>query len=227
MKRKDILRKIAKLLALAGDNCNENEAANAALQARKLMQKFDIEEREVEGHDSTNETMTESVGSKKDYHKWEIRLAGYMREYLPVETIIKKDYTGRKRPAFIGHKADVEITLQMYDYIRKTIGRLGRKLGNSRAIRSFCIGASQTIYERFLQAKQEEKAKARKDQNSDEGKWALICIDKKKEIKQYIDQQFPDITEAKRRRESAIDTAAYFSGVRAGKNISLHQQIGK
>lgn len=225
MERQDVLRKITKLLALAGDNCNENEAANAAILARNLMKKYDIEERELDTHDESNTKVGETVCHKASYHPWEIDLASYMRYFLPVEILIKMDYKGRKRPAFIGHKADVDVVLHMYDYIRKTIWRLGRKQHNSRATRSFCVGASVTIHDRLYQNYLEEQRKARENEKSEDACYALICVDKQKEISNYLEETYPDMIHMKKKKTD-VDMDAYYEGRLAGKRISLNQQIG-
>jgi len=224
MERQDVLRKITKLLALAGDDCNEHEASRAAIQARKLMAKFDIEMREIEGPGSADKKVEETIGTKQSYHAWEIDLASMMKYFLPVEVLVKANYRGQKRPAFIGHGADVEVVMHMYEYLRKTIWRLGRKMENSRATRSFCVGATQTIYHRLYENHMEEQRKAQQDEKSDEGCYALICVDKQKEIQNYMAETYPDLSYMKKRKTD-VDMNAYMQGRLAGKNISLHSQL--
>lgn len=224
MERRNILRKISKLLALAGNNPNENEAATALLQARKIMQKFDIEEREVEGHsENPNTKVKEGVGYKKNYYKWELYLAGGLTNLLPVEMIIKVNNYG-KRPVFIGHTSDVDVVLEMYDYIRKVIGKLGRKQPNSRTNRSFCLGATATVCERIRKMKEEEERKSYEDKNGVEATYALICVDKEKEIINYIKDEYPTL-ETQKQRSTTIDPRAYQDGRRAGRNINLNKQL--
>lgn len=56
MNNKEVIEKVKKILALAENNPNENEALAAALKAQKMMAKFHIQEEDLrdEVTESTN-----------------------------------------------------------------------------------------------------------------------------------------------------------------------------
>lgn len=76
--KEEILKKIDKLLALAGNNPSENEAISAALKAQALMAKYNIELADVQGAEYGQEIKKEIYTPKKSSHyvsKWKYSLS--------------------------------------------------------------------------------------------------------------------------------------------------------
>lgn len=220
-----ILAKIKSLLALAENNSNVNEAAAAALKARDLMRQYDIAQKEVDEVVSKDNRPAANVGEqvapKESYHKWEIYLAMYMVDFLPVEFLIRGGAQGKRRPLFIGHEVDVMVVIEMYEYIRKAIWRMARELEGSRAQRSFCEGAIYTIRQRIL----ERKAKEQQEPTPEIQKYEMICVDKKTQVQNWITKKYPKLKQTNLRGTRDIDGDAFRQGMRRGHEISLNLQL--
>lgn len=62
MNNKEVIEKVKKILALAENNPNENEALAAALKAQKMMAKFHIQEEDL--RDEVTESTIDSIVAK-------------------------------------------------------------------------------------------------------------------------------------------------------------------
>ena len=124
--REDILKKIDKLLALAGNNPNENEAISAALKAQELMAKHNIELAEVQGAESGQEITKETYTPKKSSHyvsKWK-----YSLSQIIAKNFCCKTYSlGRDAIVFYGYEKDAKIAQQVFGFLFETGNKLADK----------------------------------------------------------------------------------------------------
>ena len=124
--REDILKKIDKLLALAGNNPNENEAISAALKAQELMAKYNIELAEVQGTESGQEITKETYTPKKSSHyvsKWK-----YSLSQIIAKNFCCKTYSlGRDAIVFYGYEKDAKIAQQVFGFLFETGNKLADK----------------------------------------------------------------------------------------------------
>lgn len=142
--KKDIIEKIRKVLALAENNPNENEAIAAALKAQKLMAKFHIDEKEI-GQEVTEDNIDKlicKVSGKTQ--KWRLQLASILANNFRC-----KVYLLGSDVVFYGYESDIKICSEVF----YSLYRIGVKLsdkakrdarsryGTATGVRNtFCLG---------------------------------------------------------------------------------------
>lgn len=142
--KKEIIEKIRKIMALAENNPNENEAMAAALKAQKLMAEYHVDEKEL-GQKVTEDnidTLFCPVDGKSQ--KWKLRLAIVLAKNFRCNLyVIGSDV------CFYGYEEDRQICAEVY----KTLYKIGSKLsdkkkreqrqiyGTAKGVRNtFCLG---------------------------------------------------------------------------------------
>ena len=123
-KREKMIEKIKKMMALAENNPSEEEALSAALQAHKLMAKYNIHEDEV-----TLEEVKEDIVSifseqkhNSSLHKWRKQLGAIVARAFRC-----KCYISGKDVVFRGYKDDAQLALDVYLMLYTVGDRLGSK----------------------------------------------------------------------------------------------------
>ena len=123
-KREKMIEKIKKMMALAENNPSEEEALSAALQAHKLMMKYNIHESEV-----TLEEVKEDIVSifseqkhNSSLHKWRKQLGAIVARAFRC-----KCYISGKDVVFRGYKDDAQLALDVYLMLYTVGDRLGSK----------------------------------------------------------------------------------------------------
>ncbi len=123
-KREKMVEKIKKMMALAENNPSEEEALAAALQAHKLMAKYNIHEEEV-----TLEEVKEDIVSifseqkhNSSLHKWRKQLGAVVARAFRC-----KCYISGKDIVFRGYKDDAQLALDVYLMLYIVGDRLGSK----------------------------------------------------------------------------------------------------
>ena len=121
-KREKMIEKIKKMMALAENNPSEEEALSAALQAHKLMMKYNIHESEV-----TLEEVKEDIVSifseqkhNSSLHKWRKQLGAIVARAFRC-----KCYISGKDVVFRGYKDDAQLALDVYLMLYTVGDRLG------------------------------------------------------------------------------------------------------
>ena len=142
--REKMIEKVKKILALAENNPSQEEALSAALQAQRLMAKYNIHEDDVE-LDEIKENEIDSVFSEQkhdsSFHSWRKQLA----------TVIAKNfrckcYLRRGDVVFRGFKADAEIALEVY----LALYAIGDKLGSQKYKEELSrTGSGKGVYTSF------------------------------------------------------------------------------
>lgn len=122
-----VMDKIRKLLALANNNPNENEAMAAALKAQKLMAEYNIELDQLEDKPAQRE-ITKEIYLSSDKHemkKWKIGLASIIAKNFRCQVYLLNS----KDVVFYGYKEDAKIALQVFSFLYET--------GNKLAVRYY------------------------------------------------------------------------------------------
>lgn len=142
--KKIIIEKIKKVMALAENNPNENEAIAAALKAQKLMAEYHIEEKELglEITERNIESVCCAVEGKTQ--KWKIRLGMVLAKNFRC-----KCYLYGKEVTFYGFSEDVQICREVF-YAMYNIGvklsdkkkrEVRKQTGTAKNVRNtFCMG---------------------------------------------------------------------------------------
>lgn len=142
--KKQIIEKIKKIMALAENNPNENEAIAAAMKAQRLMAEYHIEEKEL-GEEITESKIDsmECVVSGKT-QKWKLQLAVMLAKNFRC-----KIYLNNNNVVFYGYEEDVKICSEVFYSLYRIGVKLSDKLkretrqqtGTAKGIRNtFCVG---------------------------------------------------------------------------------------
>lgn len=128
MENKKVIDKIRKLMALAENNPEENEAIAAALKAQKLMAEHGIELVDVK--DAPDES-PEIIEARYDFNsgghnmsKWKWRLAGIVAQNFRCKIYA----VGREAIVFYGLESDVTIAQEVFVSLYKIGNRLANRL---------------------------------------------------------------------------------------------------
>lgn len=143
-KREKMIDKIKKILALAENNPSMEEGLSAALQAQKLMAKYNIHEDEVTLEEIKDEIC--SVFSQQKHnsqlHSWRKPLANVIARNFRCKSYIKG-----LDIVFRGYKQDAEIALQVYTSLYTIGNSLGSKLYNHKIATT---GSGKGVYNSFV-----------------------------------------------------------------------------
>lgn len=120
MNKEQLMNKVNKLLALAGNNPSQQEANAAYTKAQKLIAEYNLNMDEFEGKDEEIVMMPATHSNNEGY-----------RTHLSV--IIGKNF--RCRPMmcgnivnFVGYKTDVEVCIQVFNHAYKVSHNAGLRL---------------------------------------------------------------------------------------------------
>jgi Protein of unknown function (DUF2786) len=113
-----IKERIAKMLAKADNNTNEHEAAAAAQMARKLMDKYQIDEIDI-GAITDGQQFGEELSDEtyKYMPKWKNILSVAIGRYNDCESDAVTHSGDTYQIRWMGFKDDVKIAKQMYNYL--------------------------------------------------------------------------------------------------------------
>nr|DAH85023.1 MAG TPA: Protein of unknown function (DUF2786) [Bacteriophage sp.] len=137
MKEEKIIEKIRKCLALAANNPSEEEAKAAALQAQKLLAKYNISMVDIEAMEKTEEKIVESAVWFDECVKGVARAWKYELARIVANNFrCKHFFYGKKAAVFYGHEMDAKTAAEVYKYLFA----MGDKLANRvtyRALRAY------------------------------------------------------------------------------------------
>lgn len=156
-KRKKMIDKIKKMLALSENNPSEEEALSAALQAHKMMVKYNIHEEEVSFEEIKKDI--KSVFSEQKHnsnlHKWRRQLAAVVAEAFRC-----KCYIHGRDIVFRGYEDDAQLALDVYLMLYNVGDKLGSKAyttqlknsgSGSGAYNSFVVGFLHGVQDAFYE----------------------------------------------------------------------------
>lgn len=219
-----IIERIRKLLALAGNNPNAEEAATAAAMAQDLMAKHHLAE--VQLRVETNEPAEPIDHSRVDIGDaklpgWKSRLISAMR-FLGVNPWTEPARQAGVKTHFVrlfGRKSDVEAANYILQYLMAEVERLSQREARSdRAYRNaFRLGAATTVYMRLQAAKKGE------EKPTDERALAIVTKDDEE-----LQAAYKVMAKANHLRVQSSPTCrsgdGYAAGKKAGESISIPGQ---
>ena len=134
--------KIKKLLALASDKGNENEACAAALKAQKLIADYDIQDHELADEITEPISVESEVGQHKN---WRFRLAVVVARNFRCKVYFSSEgykcsWTGRVRTTkknivFFGYPVDANAARLTFEHLY----RMGNRIA-TKGVKSSCYG---------------------------------------------------------------------------------------
>lgn len=128
-KREKLVEKIKKMMALADNNPSEEEALSAALQAHKLMVKYNIHEDEV-----TLEEVKEDIISVFSQQKHNSHLKAWRKQLGAVvaSAFRCKCYVSGQDVVFRGYKEDAQVALEVYLMLYTVGNKVSRDAKNEQ-----------------------------------------------------------------------------------------------
>jgi len=225
--RESIIERVQKLLALAGNNNNVNEAAAAMARAQRLMleHKLAAAELATQMDDADDEIGVIAVDEVGDFLlAWKPLLMSSVARASCCRAVEYKVVTpdGRKGVRFkvIGTESDASYVAYVYRYLCAEIDRLcdleakGKGFGFRN---SFRRGAVDTIGSRLHR----ERAQVVKDQ-ADSGKALAILSKSSDAVDAYIKQKFGKLRSSS--TSAPGNSFGYGAGRKAGEKIAIPGQ---
>lgn len=204
-----IIKRIEKLLALAGNNPNEKEAEAALLKAQKLMAEYGIEQSQLTGEKITYKTAYSSI----EAHRMNNALAKVIADSFACKVILcYKSYASSKRVVcFFGRTEFAEAAKSAFEFCIHVM-----RAGGTRAIRnagevpgakgstlyrnSYCLG-----FISGLKSKTSEQCKA-------------LAIIVPQDVEDNFKSAYPKTGVQKNKAVQDMDRNSYMNGVTDGQS---------
>ena len=214
-KREKMIAKIKKMLALAENNPSMEEGLAAALQAQKLMAKYNIHKDDVELEEIKDEI--KSVFSKQKHNShllaWRKQLA-----LIVAENFRCKCYMSGQDIVFRGYVEDAKLALDVYMMLYTVGNKLGSKAyadqkaetGSGKgAFNSFVTGFVKGVHDAFS-----------------EQCTALLVITPK-EVEEEWETFSANFKQGRAGSLTITDASLYKKGYQEGKSVAKSRSIGK
>ena len=217
MTEKNIISKIEKLLALAGNNPSEAEAQVAMLKAQKLMAEHNLDMAQFKDQpQEKKEAVTEYF---KGYHNtgWAISLAKVICDNFRCNLLRAAGYG----LVFVGLKEDVAICKAVFSFAAKTLDKNMMKLRRQYRKQGLPTDGISGDYAAGFIAGLKAKYKEQVEEND----WGLVLV---KDA--LVEQKTQDIIDPKRKSHSVKglnrsgDMGLYTKGYLDGKNLGADQK---
>lgn len=217
MTEKNIISKIEKLLALAGNNPSEAEAQVAMLKAQKLMAEHNLDMAQFKDQpQEKKEAVTEYF---KGYHNtgWAISLAKVICDNFRCNLLRAAGYG----LVFVGLKEDVAICKAVFTFAANTLDKNMMKLRRQYRKQGLPTDGISGDYAAGFIAGLKAKYKEQVEEND----WGLVLV---KDA--LVEQKTQDIIDPKRKSHSVKglnrsgDMGLYTKGYLDGKNLGADQK---
>ena len=217
MTEKNIISKIEKLLALAGNNPSEAEAQVAMLKAQKLMAEHNLDMAQFKDQpQEKKEAVTEYF---KGYHNtgWAISLAKVICDNFRCNLLRAAGYG----LVFVGLKEDVAICKAVFTFAANTLDKNMMKLRRQYRKQGLPTDGISGDYAAGFIAGLKAKYKEQVEEND----WGLVLV---KDA--LVEQKTQDIIDPKRKSHSlkglnrSGDMGLYTKGYLDGKNLGADQK---
>jgi hypothetical protein len=220
-----LIEKVKKLLALAGNNPNENEAAAAMERASRLMAQHNLTASQINTNDNDRieDKTTETGGIKQKWARYiwnstaKLNFTYYFYSHIPHFPDVHN---------LIGTRANVETTKIMAVYLIETVERLAYEApipGTQRT--AFKLGAATRLAQRMEKLKRDrEQGKEQTTSSNNLPALANLYQVHETDNKQFYLEKHGKVC-GKGQRASTKNHNAFALGMQAANNISLATQI--
>jgi hypothetical protein len=218
-KKKEMIERIMKLLALGDENKNDNphERENAQRLAAKLMAEFSLSFVDLKTNSKKEDLFArfDVEGAEGVKVNWEFSLAGSVAKVLDCKVIGSQSQSWKL--CFMGTKTDLEVSIFFFKYLRRTVGVMSeRRYPQIRERNNYAFGMVMTLKDRLeeLFAKREEFIPSDcKD----------LMVVKNDDLQKYVKQEFPRIKHS--HFNIGKDAHSYNRGREDGKKVNLSRPI--
>lgn len=214
MTKEEILEKVRKVLALTSSP-NEKEAALAAIKARELMDKYNVQMKDIsqEVSEKIEDVDLELGGEVKVY--WVCILTNVVGKYQNCRV-----YRNSGKFCIVGFTGDIELFEYTYIYLRRVIEKLLEEVvvppecRVKKYLEDYAYGIVSNLSTRF------EKEKKKTMSGGDDR--ALVVIDREKAVDKFCDE-YLDLSNTRLHRTFNAD--AYSKGYVTGDKIVLRNGV--
>lgn len=224
-----IIERIQKLLALSGNNTNENEAASALAKAQALLQEYNLEMAEVQKRTGKKSSYERLQFASESRDEWRRQLMGIVAKHCFCKALFYR-LRDKNETVLIGEKQNIEATRMMYAFIErqllflaeKGLEQYKRRISSATHGRmwkmNFFDGAVAIIRERLEEEQRHFEARA--------NECTSLIVLKDKELATAIKTFYPKVGKHTYSHR-ASNSDGYAEGQQAGKNVQLrqHKQI--
>ena len=126
-KRKKMIDKVRKLLALSNNNPNKNEAIDSALKAQEIMAQYEIQQCEVEDEVTEEDIVTESSSPTQGTNGVKQTVANIIAVNFRCRMYIGRSINKKKSYVFYGHESDTKIAVDVFNFVIENLYRLANE----------------------------------------------------------------------------------------------------
>jgi len=222
----EILEKIKKLLALGGNNPNENEARAALLKAAKLAEEHNLAISDIDLTTKKVNVIQDRIIVRKHNRTWTGSLIYIICKCFDCEAVYDEVYLedGERALAcfIVGMKTDVELCTWYVKIIQMRIGRNSEKKFKLQKDQvTFSYGAAVEVKvrleEMFIKPREQERTQSTRD----------LVVVKSHEVQAEFKRLYPHTKSAKVQRPNLTNREAYDSGREYGKSMPLRREIAE
>ena len=214
-KKAKMIDKIRKMLALAKDNPSLEEGLSAALQAQKLMMKYNIHEDDV-----TLEEIRDEISSVFSEQKHNSHLLAWRKQLalIVANNFRCKTYIQNSDIVFRGYTQDAKIALDVY----LNLYTIGNKLaGQAYAEQKAETGSGKGAYNSFVLGFMKGIQEGLGEQST-----ALMVI-VPKEVEEEFEEYSKDFKTSRGMNVDGVNSKTYEKGKREGKAAVKSRQVEK
>lgn len=227
----DLMGKLKKILALAGEqNPNAHQRDAAMQKALELLQKHNLTLEQVQGFETGPKAVSHTDYDFGKLDPWVRALInGTTKLYYCDWYKTKFTMGGDWRPVFIGTPENIAVCKDITKWLMESIRNEAKRVykGDRFAQRSFCIGAAQMIQERVREMRKVEKEAAERARNNKEPGSSLMVLDDMRNKLQQLNQEAMKGLKLTRSaaRKSTYDATAGERGRQYAGGLNLGRQI--
>jgi hypothetical protein len=231
------LDRVRKLLALAGNNPNEEEAARAAEKAQEILAEHNLSIADIKTDTDVDETPVEDDELITNQQQWRRDLGSIVAEMYFCQYLFMILPGYKDQHTFIGARHNVEVAKLFFTYLHMAVDRLAiagakdrPKDMQSTYRTTFRKACTSRLYRRI----QDRINAAKRGQIvMESGKNLPALLDvyeaSKKQIMNYVKKEYGmDAFKVAKRRDVSTkvrDDGAHRDGLKAGDSIGLDQQL--
>lgn len=222
--REKIQNKIKKLLALAGNNPNQQEAEAAFLKAQEMLLQYKIEMHEIEGTDVTNVKIVDVESRQAANTPWARHLADIIATNFRTMIYYSK-WPGRRsmNPVFFGEQEDAEIACSMYEYAVVWLNKTASNYATMMRVKHGIVkGVKQDFIIGFLKGLEDKFA----EQIKSKEQYALVLVVPQKVKEEYSKLNLKAVASSGTIRSHG-STKALQAGYQAGRSFQTNMIGGK
>ena len=212
-----VISRVQKLLALANNNSNLNEAQSAASRADALIQEYRLSTAQLQNKETGPEMDCDNVyvGGKRSQWR-ESLLHGICNHYGCSWYLTSK--RGDVEYNVVGQYADVEIVRNMFLWLEETLTVMSKRLNHGKGVaygKAWLVGASHGVHNTFV----ELSKKASEDVST-----AMVLLSNRKaQSSKYLTEVVLSGKGKDAKHLGKVsDVSAYAQGVMHGKSISIN-----